>query len=410
MCQHSAMTASAEDHGFDVERLARLDATLQSFVDAGKLPGVQVLVSRHGQLVHRDCYGFTDVEAQTKVTPESIYRIYSMTKPITSVAVMMLLEEGHLLLENPVSRFLPEFAEPKVFVGGNANNVRTRPAVRPFSVHDLLIHMSGLTYGFFESHPVDALYRRQRLGEFIHPDYDLAEGMGRLAEIPLLFDPGDRWNYSIATDVLGRVVEVVSGTTLDEFFRTRIFEPLGMVDTGFSAPESELGRCCSLYMPGGQGSMNELFPAETMVQQPAFLSGGGGLVGTADDYLRFAHMLLNGGELEGVRLLGSRTVGAMKRNQLPGGASLNECGQSTFTEVAMAGHGFGLGFSVVEQPAATQVLSSPGLFGWGGAASTAFWVDPKEQICCVFMTQLLPSDTYPIRPFLRNGVYQALVD
>lgn len=404
------MATIAADHGFDPDRLARLDATMQSFVDAGKLPGIQILVSRHGELVHRHRYGFTDVEAQAKVEDDTIYRIFSMTKPVTSIALMMLLEEGHLLLENPVSRFLPELAGLRVYEGGNAAKMRTRPAAREMTVLDVLTHMSGLTYGFFESHPVDARYRRQRLGEFVLPDYDLAEGMTRLAEIPLLHDPGSRWNYSISTDVAGRLVEVISGRTLDEFFRTRILGPLAMADTGFSAPESDVARCCPLYTPGRAGAMNRVFPTEAMAIPPTFLSGGGGLVGTADDYLRFAHMLLNRGELDGVRLVGSRTIEAMTRNHLPGGATLAELGQSTFSEVSVAGHGFGLGFSVVVDVAAAQVLGSAGTFAWGGAASTAFWVDPVEQVCCVFMTQLLPSDSYPLRPLLRNGVYQALVD
>jgi CubicO group peptidase (beta-lactamase class C family) len=403
----------AEHHGFDPSRLARLDTTMASFVDAGKIPGIQLLVSRHGELVHRHCYGFTDVEAQRRVEEDTLYRIYSMTKPVTSVALMMLLEEGELLLENPVSRFIPEFAEMRVYEGGNARNMRTRAAARTMTVRDVLTHMSGLTYGFFESHPVDALYRHAHLGEFIPPDHTLEEAMSRLAEIPLLHEPATRWNYSMSTDVVGRIVEVVSGKGLDEFFAERIFGPLGMTDTAFAAPESELARCSPLYMPDRSDSpsaMMKLFGPETMVQQPKFLSGGGGLVGTADDYLAFAHMLLGRGALGDTRLLGSRTVEAMTRNHLPGGATLAELGQSTFSEVSVAGHGFGLGFSVVTDAAAAQVLGSAGTFGWGGAASTNFWVDPVEEICCVFMTQLLPSDSYPLRPFLRNAVYQALVD
>jgi CubicO group peptidase (beta-lactamase class C family) len=392
------------------ERLARVDAAMHAYVDAGKLPGVQTLVSRRGELVHHDCYGFADVEAEQPVAPETLYRIYSMTKPITSVALMMLYEEGVFLLENPVHRFLPEFADVRVWDGGTAEDPQTRPASRAITVHDVLTHMSGLTYGFHFANPVDELYRQHDLGNFTVPDYSLAEGMERLASLPLLFDPGTSWNYSMSTDVCGRLVEVMSGLSLDEFLQQRILGPLGMVDTAFHAPEADLGRCCPLYTRGADGSLHRFAPPASMVAPPKFLSGGGGLVSTAGDYLRFTHLLLGEGELDGVRLLGPRTVRYMARNHLTGGKLLNEMGQSTFAEAAMEGTGFGLGFSVVEDAAALQNLASEGEFGWGGAASTAFWVDPVEEICVVFMTQLLPSNTYPMRRQLRGGVLQAVLD
>jgi CubicO group peptidase (beta-lactamase class C family) len=396
--------------GFDLARFDHLDAMLHRYVDGGRLPGTQVVVSRHGEVVHRDVYGYTDVESGAKVAPDTIYRLYSMTKPVTSVAALMLVESGDLLLDNPVARYIPALGEPRVWAGGTPTSPRTRPAAREITIHDLLTHTSGLTYGFQFQHPVDQMYRERQLGDFSTPDYDLEEAIERLGQLPLQFDPGSRWNYSMATDVLGRVVEVVGGEALDAFFQRRILGPLGMVDTHFNAPESDLPRCCPLYVRGGAGKLVVMAPTKAMLRAPSMLSGGGGLVGTTDDYLRFAHMLLNRGELDGVRILGSRTVDYMATNHLPGGASMNEMGQSTFTEEAMAGHGFGLGVSVVIDPAASHVLCSPGSFAWGGAASTAFWVDPVEQICCVFMTQLLPSDTYPIRTQLRNAVYQALVD
>jgi len=399
-----------EDLGLSSERLARADATMHAYVDAGKLPGVQTLVSRRGQLVHRDCYGFADVEAQQPVATDTIYRIYSMTKPITSMALMMLYEEGVFLLENPVHRFLPEFADMQVWDGGTAEAPETRPAARPVTVHDVLTHLSGLTYGFHFQHPLDELYRSHDLGNFTVPDYTLAEGVELLASLPLLFDPGTRWNYSMSTDVCGRLVEVMSGQSLDEFLRQRIFEPLGMVDTAFHAPEADLPRCCPLYTRGREGGLHRFAEPTSMVAPPKFLSGGGGLVSTADDYLRFTHLLLGGGQLDGVRLLSSRTLRFMARNHLPEGKLLNELGQSTFAEVAMEGTSFGLGFGVVEDAAALQGLASEGEFSWGGAASTAFWVDPVEEICVVFMTQLLPSATYPLRRQLRAGVLQALVD
>ena len=392
------------------ERLRRVEDVTHAYVDHGKLPGVQTLISRRGELVHHDCYGFTDVAAGTAVTPESIYRIYSMTKPITSVALMMLFEEGRFLLENPVHRFLPEFEAVQVWDGGTADAPQTRPPSRPMTVHDVLTHLSGLTYGFHYQHPVDELYRNNGLGDFSEPTFDLAEGMERLASLPLLQDPGTRWNYSMSTDVCGRLIEVLSGQSLDEYFRDRILDPLGMRDTGFHAPESELDRCAPLYVRGADGTLKVMAPSTTMVQPPKFLSGGGGLVGTGPDYLRFCHMLGNGGELDGVRLLSPRTLSYMARNHLPGGKLLNEVGQSTFSEAAMEGTGFGLGFSIIEDAAALQNLASEGEFAWGGAASTAFWVDPVEDICAVFMTQLLPSDTYPIRRQLRAVVLQSVID
>jgi CubicO group peptidase (beta-lactamase class C family) len=344
------------------------------------------------------------------VTPDTLYRIYSMTKPITSVGLMMLFEQGAFLLENPVHRFLPEFRDMQVWDGGTVDAPQTRPAARAMTVHDVLTHLSGLTYGFHFQHPLDEIYRANGLGDFSEPGFDLAEGIGRMASLPLLFDPGTRWNYSMSTDVCGRLIEVMSGQQLDEYLRDQVLEPLGMRDTAFCAPESELPRCSPLYTRSKEGGLRRMADAETMVRPPKFLSGGGGLVGTARDYLRFCHMLLNGGELDGARLLGARTVRYMARNHLPGGVLLNEMGQSTFAEAALEGTGFGLGFAVIEDAAALQNLASEGEFSWGGAASTTFWVDPVEEICAVFMTQLLPSDTYPMRRQLRATVLQAIID
>ncbi len=404
-------TTRPEDLGLSSERLARITDVTHAYVDKGKLPNVQTLVSRRGELVYEDVYGWTDVEAQTPADLDTLYRIYSMTKPITSVGLMMLYEEGAFLLENPLRRYLPEFADLQVWEGGTADDPKTRPAAREVTVHDVLTHLSGFTYGFHFQHPLDELYRRHNLGSFgAEPDYDLAEAMSRMAELPLLFDPGTRWNYSMSTDVCGRLIEVLSGLPLDRFFQERILGPLGMTDTAFFAPEEELGRCSPLYIRGLGGALQVMASARQMTKPPTFLSGGGGLVGTGRDYLRFCHMLLNGGELDGVRLLSPRTLAYMTRNHLPGGRTLNEMGQSTFAEVAMEGTGFGLGFGTVEDAAAQKNLANEGEFSWGGAASTAFWVDPADEICVVFMTQLLPSSTYPIRRQLRAAVLQAVVE
>jgi CubicO group peptidase (beta-lactamase class C family) len=405
-----AVPTPVTDQGFERDRLGRLDAVLHRYVDDGKIPGVQTLVSRRGELVHRDVYGCTDVEAGTPVAPDTLYRIYSMTKPLTSVALMMLFEEGAVLLENPVSRWLPELADLRVWVGGTADAPETRPLETPLTVHHMLTHTSGLTDGFQMAHPVDELYRRADLGTFAVPDYDLDEGLARLGQQPLLFEPGTRWNYSMSTDVCGALVERISGVALDDFLRARILEPLGMVDTGFAASEADVDRCSVLYACTPTTKMVPIAPAAAMARTPAFLSGGGGLVSTADDYLRFCHMLLGGGALDGVRVLSPRTLRLMTSNHLVDGRTLNQMGQTTFSEVAMDGTGFGLGFSVLVDPPASKTLGAAGLYGWGGAASTAFWIDPAEELAVVFMTQLLPSTTYPLRRHLQAGVYQALVD
>ncbi|MBS1849210.1 MAG: beta-lactamase family protein [Actinobacteria bacterium] len=399
------------DAGIETERLAHLDRVLHTYVDKALIPGVQTLIWRHDRLVHHDCHGFVDVEARTEVAENTLYRLYSMTKPITSVALMMLYEQGHFLLENPVSRWIPEFAHTEVWAGGTADAPETRPLDEPLTIHHVLTHTSGLTYGFQYNHPVDELYRRARLGDFYaKADYDLDGCMERLAAQPLQFAPGTSWNYSMSTDVCGALVERMSGMKLDAFCAQHIFEPLGMTDTGFVAPEADVERCSPLYVFAPGKGMNRLASPRSMTRPPVMLSGGGGLVGTGSDYLRFCRMLLGGGQLDGVRVLSPRTVAFMMTNHLPGGATMNEMGQATFAETAMAGTGFGLGFSVLESPAENGALGSPGLAGWGGAASTIFWVDPHEDLAVVFMTQLLPSNTYPLRRHLQAGVYQALVD
>ena len=402
---------TTDDLGIDPARFAHLDSVLHRYVDEGHLPGVQTAVARRGQVVHRDCYGATDVASGTPVKPDTIYRIYSMTKPITSVALMMLFEEGHFLLDDPVERWIPELADLRVWVGGTAVSPETRPAAAPITVHQLLTHTAGLTYGFQHVHPVDEMYRQVDVGDFTVPTYDLDEMMARLGELPLLYEPGTRWGYSVATDVCGALIERISGERLDVHLERRVLGPLGMVDTRFHAPADDAERCSVLYatLPGGEPRLPVL-PAEAMTAAPTLLSGGGGLVGTTDDYLRFCHLLLGGGELDGVRLLSPRTLALMTRNHLPGGRDLNSMGQATFSETEMAGMGFGLGFSVLLDGVANRTTASEGAFAWGGAASTAFWVDPVAEVCVVFMTQLLPSGTHPIRKHLQTGVYQALLD
>jgi CubicO group peptidase (beta-lactamase class C family) len=395
--------------GFDIDRLARIDRHFSAYVDDGRLPGWLAVVARRGKIAHVASYGQRDMEAELPVERDTIFRIYSMSKPITSVAAMMLYEEGGFELKDPVSRFIPAFADTKVFRSGSSSRPVLEPTVEPIRMWHLLTHTSGLSYGFHYAHPVDALYRAAGFEWGAPADADLAECCERFAALPLVFQPGTSWNYGVSTDVLGRVVEIVSGQSLDEFFTERIFQPLGMTDTGFFVPPDEVERLAALYVPDGTLKAVRM-PGPDPVRRPRFLSGGGGLVSTASDYHRFSQLLLGDGTLDGVRLLGPRTVRYMTRNHLPGGVDLEAFGQSTFAETSFDGVGFGLGFSVMQDPVANRVLTTPGEFGWGGAASTAFWVDPREQITVLFLTQLLPSSTHPIRPQLKQLVYQALVD
>ena len=398
--------------GFDAGRLARIDAHFDRYVQDGRLPGWLAVVARDGQVAHVGRSGLRDVEAGLPVEQDTLWRIYSMTKPITSVAAMMLWEEGRFELKSPIAQWLPEFAEARVFRGGTALKAVTDPLVEPIRVWHLLTHTAGLTYGFHHAHPVDAMYRRAGFEWGTPAGLDLAACCERWAGLPLVHQPGAEWNYSVATDVLGRLVEVVSGMPLDAFFAERILGPLGMTDTGFAVAEADQGRLAALYGPHpttGRATRNDAMGANAL-EPPVFLSGGGGLVSSAADYARFARFLLQQGELDGVRLLGPRTVRYMASNHLPGGADLEAFGRPLFSETTFDGIGFGLGFSVVVDPVAGKVPGSPGEFAWGGAASTAFWVDPVERITALFLTQLLPSSTYPLRTQLRQLVMQALVD
>ncbi|MDT7727447.1 MAG: hypothetical protein QOI21_4023 [Actinomycetota bacterium] len=396
--------------GFDADRLGRIDRHFARYVDDGLLPGWLAVITRHGKIAHVASAGHRDVEASLPVELDTIWRLYSMTKPVTSVAAMMLFEEGAFDLNDPISRWLPEFAEPRVFVKGSALRPVTVPATEPIRVWHLLTHTSGLTYGFHHAHPIDAIYRAAGFEWGTPPELDLASCSEAWARFPLVFQPGTEWNYSVSTDVLGRLVEVVSGQSLDDFFAERIFGPLGMSDTAFWTEDLE--RLAALYVPAPgtkRAVRNE--PAGVLgTRRPACLSGGGGLVSTAADYHRFTQMLLRGGELDGVRLLGPRTVRHMASNHLPGNVDLEEFGRQLFAEMPFNGHGFGLGFSVLQDPIAAKSLSSAGEIAWGGAASTAFWVDPAEDITALFFTQLLPSSTHPLRQELRRLVYQALME
>ena len=400
------------DVAVDADRLTRIERHFARYVDDGLLAGWLVLVARDGKVIHLETYGRRDIEAGLPVEHDTLWRIYSMTKPITSVAAMSLYEEGAFELKDPVSQFIPSFADARVYRSGSALAPVTEPATEPVRIWHLLTHTSGLTYGFHHTHPVDAIYRSAGFELGSPPGMDLAACCDAWASMPLLFQPGTEWNYGVSTDVLGRVVEVAAGKPLDEVFAERILGPLGMTDTGFSVARHDHERLAALYVPtpGTQQVLRYDAIGDEAKQPPSALSGGGGLVSTAADYHRFATMLLNRGELDGVRVLGPRTVDYMTRNHLPGGADLEAIGRPLFAETTFEGIGFGLGFSVVLDAGANKVLSNEGEHAWGGAASTAFWVDPAERLSVIFMTQLLPSSTHPIRSQLRQLVYSALVD
>ncbi|HEX8006985.1 MAG TPA: serine hydrolase domain-containing protein [Trebonia sp.] len=408
--------ADPAEVGLDPDRLQRIDRHFARYVDDGRLAGWLLTVSRHGRLAHVSAYGSRDAEAGLAAEPDTLWRIYSMSKPVTSVAAMMLYEEGAFELNDPVSKFIPSFAGVRVYSGGSDLRAVTVPAVEPVRIWHLLTHTSGLTYGFHRVHPADAMHRAAGFDLGAPPaGVDLEQACDIWAGIPLLFQPGTEWNYSVSTDVLGRVVEVASGMPLDEFFATRIFGPLGMTDTGFGAPPDQLPRLATLYGLGGDRKAVRLDALdEEARKRPDMLSGGGGLVSTAADYHRFTQMILGrpdspAGELDGVRLLSPRTVAYMGRNHLPGGADLETFGRPLFAEAPFRGTGFGLGFAVVIDPVPGKVLCSPGELSWGGAASTAFWIDPAEQLTVSFFTQLIPSSAHPLRSQLRQLVYQALV-
>ncbi len=404
----TAQTITPADAGFDARRLARIDAHFQQYVDDGRLPGWQVVVSRGGEIAYSSTYGKRDIENDLPWESDTICRLFSMTKPITSVALMMLYEEGKLQLKDPVAKYIPSFGRSRVYRTGSTTAPVTEGVTEPMRIWHLLTHTSGLTYGFHNNHVTDALYRAAGFEWGIPKGMDLEKACDTWAGLPLAFQPGTEWLYGVSTDVVGRIVEVVSGQTLDEFFRRRILDPLGMVDTEFWVEPDKQDRFAQLYYPVQRKTA--IMPGAPQDKKPTMLGGGGGLMGTAADYLRFCHMLLNRGELDGARILGSRTVDYMVQNHLPGGAILEDFGRPLFAETEFLGMGFGLGFSVSLDTAENKVIGSTGSYAWGGAASTAFWIDPKEEIVALFLTQLLPSSTYPIRPILQQLVYQSLID
>lgn len=410
------VTAEPRSVGMSAERLAKLDSYLAGYVERERLAGWSMAIQRNGQVVHASTHGMADIAAGKQMASDTIYRIYSMTKPLTSVAAMMLWEDGKLQLTDPVSKFIPSFGELKVFKRGSSTAPLFEGLTEPMRVWHLLTHTSGLTYGFLMSHVVDEMYRKAGFEWGMPPGKNLEEVCDLLAELPLLFQPGSEWNYGVSTDVLGRVVEVASGMALDEFIASRICEPLGMVDTSFYVPEDKLDRLAELYgrHPGTKKATPLSMAGAAAKSKPTCLMGGGGMVSTMGDYMRFADMLRRGGVADptvgGARLLSPRTVAYMATNHLPDNADLSEIGRPIFSETTQEGFGFGLGFSVLMDVARAKTAGSVGDFGWGGAASTTFHVDPVEDMVVLFMTQLMPSSTYPLRPYIRQLVRQAIID
>ncbi|MBB4155251.1 CubicO group peptidase (beta-lactamase class C family) [Sphingomonas jinjuensis] len=398
-------------HGFDAGRLAAIDAFVKErYLDTGLLPHAQLLVARDGEIVHLSSQGAAREDGTSAIDDRSLFRIASMTKPVTSVAFMMLVEQGKVALDTPVHHVLPELKGLGVYNGGGAGvPFVTRPTGEPMRMVDLLRHTAGFTYSFQNRSNIDAAYREGKI-EAWHDNLDLQGFVAALGRIPLEFSPGEGWNYSVATDVLGAVVERVSGMDLDAYFATRIFQPLGMDDTFFQVPTDKLDRltdCWTLHPQKGR-VLFDRGAASAWSQRPRLLSGGGGLVSTALDYHRFCRMLENGGELDGVRLIGRKTRDLMTTNHLPGGADLASMSKSLFSETTNAGTGFGLGFAVTIDVARSMMPGSVGEYYWGGMFSTAFFIDPVERLHMVFMTQLSPSNTYPIRRELKTMIYAAL--
>ena len=399
--------------GFDPRRLQRIDEHFRAYVDRGLLPGWQIVLSRAGQIVHSSTYGQRDLEAGLPVESDTLWRLASMTKPVTSVAAMTLWEEGRFELTDEVSRWIPAFADVRVYRQGAPGDLVTVPATEPVRVWHLLSHTSGLTYGFLQTSVVDALYREAGFTINGPEDVDLASACDIWAGLPLLFEPGTAWGYSVSVDVLGRLVEIWSGLPLDEAVHQRVTGPLDMTDTSWWVdPQSADGpRLAALYSasPEGVPPTRENTLGARWEQAPTLLAGGGGLVSSAADYERFTRMLLAGGALDGVRVLGPRTLRLMTQNHLPGDRDLGALATGGFAETTYDGIGFGLGFAVVMDPRPSKTARNAGEYYWGGFASTAFWVDPVDEITAHFFTQLLPSTSYPLRPQLRQLVYSALI-
>ncbi len=415
-----AMNLNPKAAGFDAKRLERItDHLNRYYIEPGKIAGCQTLVSRHGHPAYFSSLGYADREAERPIADDTIFRLFSMTKPITSVALMTLHEQGYFQLNDPVHRVIPEWRDLEVYESGEGASMVTRKPVRPMTFRHILSHQSGLTYGNglanlvglqgVKMHPVDQAY--VDAGVARAGSETLRSFVEKLATVPLRYDPGDRWMYSYSTDICGYLVEAISGKPFDQYLQETLFDPLGMKDTGFFVPPSSLDRFAAAYGRTRDKSLRRLDRPGTPVylEKPTFLGGGGGLVGTTADYYRFCEMLRRGGELDGARVLGPRTIDLMRQNHLTGNADLSKMAMGAFSETAYEGIGFGLGFAMTLDAVASGSMTD-GDFYWGGAASTIFWVDAKEDLEVIFMTQLVPSATFNFRGQLKSIVYSSIVD
>ena len=402
--------------GLDIKRLDRITEHLQrQYIDKGRIAGCQMAITRRGHAAYFRSFGLMDLAAAKPMADDTIFRIYSMTKPITSVALMSMYEQGLFQLDDPVSRWVPSWDRQQVYVSGEGEAMRTEAPLRPVSIRDLLRHTAGLTYGgglpgVGIQHPVDPVYRSLKIRSVGGSD-SMATFMDKLGQIPLAYQPGERWMYSLATDACGALVEIISGMPFAQYLQQTIFDPLGMTDTAFQVSADKQPRLAANYQRGADKQLALIDDPATSayLKAPGFCSGGGGLTGTTADYLRFCEMLRRGGELDGARIIGPRTLAMMHMNHLKDGQDLTTAAIGAFSETSNAGVGFGLGFASTMDQVAAGVLGG-GDYYWGGAASTIFAIDPKEQLSMVFMTQLMPSSTFNFRGQLKNLLYGAIVD
>ena len=400
---------NAQAAGLDVDRLERITRHInEKYITPGKIAGCQIQVSRKGITAYSKTFGLMDRERAKPLQDDTIFRIYSMSNPMTSVALMMLYEKGLFQLSDPVHRFIPSWKNQRVYVSGEGEALETKEPNTPITMRQILSHSGGLSYGATR-HPVDQVYKKLKIRN--DKEETLATFVDKLSRVPLRFEPGEGWMYSLSTDVCGYLVEVISGMPFDEYLKTEIFEPLAMIDTSFDIAEDKISRLAANYQRRPDKSLGLFDDPEnsTYSDEKKFYSGGGGLLSTTHDYRLFCEMLRQGGELNGVRLLGSRTLKLMTMNHLKGGKSLYELAVGIFSETAYEGIGFGLGFAMTIDQKETGSLSREDYY-WGGAASTVFWVDPLEDLIVIFMTQLMPSQTFDFRGQLKNIVYSAIVD
>lgn len=392
---NSLLLEEPERAGMSSDRINRIKPIMQKYVDENKLPGMITMVARHGKVVHFEKYGLMDVDKPMQLN--TIFRIASMTKPVTSVAIMMLYEEGYFQLNDPVSDYIPEFKDLKVLSSIDKNGLHVVDQIKPMTIQDLLIHTSGLT-GVGADSPVDSMYNAANLS-----DGSLKDMIQKISKIPLLYQPGTTWNYSRSTEVLGYLIEVLSGKPFNVFLKERIFTPLNMIDTDFYVPKEKLNRVGAVYAPDSLGIQIIMKP-DTMVTIPKFFSGNGGLVSTARDYMIFSQMLLNRGEYNGVRLLGSRTIDLMTSNQISN--EIMPC--DDFFGPLLSGMGFGYGFAVLQDNTQANIIGSKGSYWWSGSGNTYFYIDPKEDLIIILMMQFVPNFYYPIFKQMRVLSYQAI--